>query len=213
MGPEQSSTVTDRQSEIVPARRGRPPFPRELVLEAADALFADADAPRTVSMDDVAAAAGVGKGTLFRAFGSRDGLLDALFAARLVELRAAVESDDGPLGPQTPALERILAILDELLTFKLENPHLMRAREVAGAGLLQSAHYVWMHQTLQGMVERTGSPAADHAGYTAHVLLGALRVDLLDELLATGDAPEEIRRAQAALARRMLDHAAVEGSD
>ena len=47
---------------------------------AADALFADTDAPHTVSVDDIAAAVGIGKETLFRAFGSRDNLLDNLFA-------------------------------------------------------------------------------------------------------------------------------------
>ena len=41
-------------------------------------------------MDAIAAAAGVGKATLFRAFGSRDGLLDALWAMKLSCLRKAV---------------------------------------------------------------------------------------------------------------------------
>jgi hypothetical protein len=39
------------------------------VLAAAEELFAAAAAPARLSMDDVATAAGVGKGTLFRAFG------------------------------------------------------------------------------------------------------------------------------------------------
>ncbi len=82
---------------------------------------------------------------------------------------------------------------------------IIRAREVAGTGLLRSAHYTWMHETLQGLIEQTGTAAADHAGYAAHVLLGALRVDLLDELLVSGRSPEEIRGAQGTLARRILD--------
>jgi len=43
------------------------------------------------------------------------------------------------------------------------------------------------------------------ASYSAHVLLGALRPDLIDGLLASGDSPQAIRSAQAALARRVLD--------
>jgi len=37
-------------------------------------------------------AAGVGKGTLFRAFGRRGGLLDALWATKIAVLRNEVES-------------------------------------------------------------------------------------------------------------------------
>jgi AcrR family transcriptional regulator len=95
-------------------------------------------------MDDVAAAAGVGKGTLFRAFGSRDGLLDAL----------------------------------------------------------------WLHGVLQDLIEQAEPEAAVaddwYASYTAHVLLGTLRIDLIDELLATGLTPQQIRSAQATMARRIL---------
>jgi AcrR family transcriptional regulator len=135
------------------------------VLAAADALFADADAPHAVSMDAIAAAAGVGKGTLFRAFGSRDGLLDALSAAKFTPLREAVEGGEPPLGLGTPSRERIVAFLDALLTFKLENRHLHRAREVASSGVL----------------------------------------------LATGRSPQAIRRAQAELARAVVDGLVGEG--
>ena len=176
------------------------------MLAAADALFADADAPHTVSMDAIAAAAGVGKGTLFRAFGSRDGLLDALWAAKLTSLREAVEGGEAPLGPGAPSRERVVAFLDALLTFKLENRHLIRAREVASAGLRQSEHYRWMQGLLQNLIENAAPGAtADDAGYAAHVLLAALHIDLVEELLATGRSPEAIRRAQAALARAVMN--------
>jgi AcrR family transcriptional regulator len=204
VSPENPSTNSDPQSETKPARRGRPPVPRSHVLAAADALFADTDASHTVSMDDIAAAAGVGKGTLFRAFGSRDNLLDALFATRLASLREAVESGNPPLGPATPPRERILGILDAALTFKLDNRRLIQAREVATSGLLQAEHYRWLHRTLRDLIEQAGAPAVD-AGFAAHVLLGALRPDLIDELLASGETPQTIRNAQAALARRILD--------
>jgi AcrR family transcriptional regulator len=158
-------------------------------------------------MDAIAAAAGVGKGTLFRAFGNRDGLLDALFAAKLTPLREAVEEGEAPLGPGAPSRDRIVAFLDALLTFKLENHHLIRAREVASAGLLQTEHYRWMQRLLQNLIEDAapGATVADDAGYAAHVLLAALHIDLVEELLATGRSPQAIRRAQAALARAVID--------
>jgi AcrR family transcriptional regulator len=177
------------------------------MLAAAAELFADADAPKAVSMDDIAAAAGVGKGTLFRAFGSRDGLLDALFAARLDPFRAGIESGQSPFGPGAEPLDRVLAILDELLSFKFDNPHLTTAREVAGSGLLQSPHYIWMRDTLRALIEQTGAATGESAGYVADILLGGLRADLLDDLLASGRSPDDIRRDVAALARRLLETA------
>ncbi|MGW8378274.1 TetR/AcrR family transcriptional regulator [Streptomyces sp. ODS28] len=191
-------------------------MPRTRVLEAADALFAEAGASDAVSMDAIAAAAGIGKGTLFRAFGSRDKLLDALFAMRMGALREAIETGPAPLGPDTPPRERILGIMDAALTFKLDNRPLIQAREVTAGGLLQADHYRWMHHTLRDLIERaaadtsptgtssTGAPEAD-PGYAAHILLGALRPDLIDELLASGETPETLRAAQADLARRLLD--------
>jgi AcrR family transcriptional regulator len=207
VGPKHRNTITDHESESGGRRPGRPSFPRELVLAAADGLFADTDAPKAVSMDDIAAAAGVGKGTLFRAFGSRDGLLDALFAARLAPLRSDIESTGSPLGSEAPPTQRILAILDELVSFKLDNRHLMAARELAGSRLLQSPHYIWMHDTLRALIEQIDSAAAESAGYDAHILLGGLRADLLDELLASGKSPDDIRRDLATLARRVLSTA------
>src|SRR3954454_3811127 len=49
---------------------------RRKVLAAAEELFA-ARGVAAISMDDVAAAAGVGKGTLYRRFGDKSGLASA----------------------------------------------------------------------------------------------------------------------------------------
>ncbi|MEC3977785.1 TetR/AcrR family transcriptional regulator [Amycolatopsis sp. H20-H5] len=146
------------------------------------------------------AAAGVGKGTLFRAFGSRDGFLDALCVAKLTPLREVVETGEAPLGPGAPSRERIVAFLDALLTIELENRHLIRAREVSFAGMRQSEHYRWMYGLLRNLIEDAapGATAGD-AGYAAHVLLAALRIDLIEELLATGLSLQAIRRSLAPL--------------
>ena len=199
MSPSQRNTISDRQSETVGARRGRPPASREAVLAAADALFANAATPQSVSMDAVAAAAGVGKGTLFRAFGDRDGLLDALAAAKFQPLRTAAESGPAPLGPGSPAPDRIVAFLDAVLTFKVENRNLMRAREVAATGSLRSERYRWMQSFLQGLIQDAApTRTASDAGYAAHALLAVLNIDLIDELLDAGRSVEDVRRAQAA---------------
>src|SRR6185437_10429680 len=63
---------------------------RQAILAAASTLFETAEDPLTVTMDDVAAAAGVGKGTLFRRFGDRTGLLRGVFDARIADLMTAI---------------------------------------------------------------------------------------------------------------------------
>lgn len=174
------------------------------MLAAADALFAKTATPQSVSMDAVAAAAGVGKGTLFRAFGDRDGLLDALAAAKFQPLRTTAESGPAPLGPGAPAPDRIVAFLDAVLTFKVENRNLMRAREAA-TGSLRSERYRWMHSFLQRLIlDAAPTFTASDAGYAAHALLATLNVDLIDELLDAGRSVDDIRRAQAAHARAVV---------
>lgn len=81
---------------------------RALLLDAARNLVAERGA-EGVTMDDVAGAAGVGKGTLFRRFGSRAGLMMVL----LDEDERASQHDflfgPPPLGPDAPPLERLVA--------------------------------------------------------------------------------------------------------
>jgi len=62
-----------------------------------------------VSMDDVAAAAGVGKGTLYRRFGDRWTLLRALIEEPERDFQDAVIRGEPPLGPGAPPEERLLA--------------------------------------------------------------------------------------------------------
>ena len=62
---------------------------RERILEVAAELFRDRGAD--ASLEEVAVRAGVGIGTVYRRFGDRDGLIDALFDARLEEVAALGE--------------------------------------------------------------------------------------------------------------------------
>ncbi|MFI0262324.1 TetR/AcrR family transcriptional regulator [Streptomyces sp. NPDC017056] len=177
---------------------------REAVLAAADDLFARSESPRSVSMEDVAAAAGVGKGTLFRRFGDRTGLIRALVEARIEPLRAAVESGPAPLGPATPPRERVPALLDAVLGFKLANRHLSLALEEAGSGSpYEAGHYLWWHATLRQTLERI--PGLGDSGFTAHALLAATRADLVEHLAGEeGMTGEQLRAHVAALAAKVL---------
>ncbi|MFI2477478.1 TetR/AcrR family transcriptional regulator [Nocardia xishanensis] len=79
---------------------------RAAILAVAGRLICD-DKLDNVSMDDIAAAAGVGKGTLFRRFDDREGLIRALFDDRTSRAWAAACDLVGDT--TVPAEERILA--------------------------------------------------------------------------------------------------------
>ncbi|MFD3685604.1 TetR/AcrR family transcriptional regulator [Nocardiopsis sp. NPDC058631] len=177
---------------------------REAVLAAADRLFAGSTAPGSVSMDDVATAAGVGKGTLFRRFGDRDGLVRALMEKRAAPLREAVTEGPPPLGPRTPARERVPALMAALLRFKLDNRHLALALESGGGNSpYRAGHYTWWHALLRDAVREI--PGAPDADFTAHALLAAVRADLV-EYLADGEGtpPERLEGRLAAFVAKVL---------
>ncbi|NSC20442.1 TetR/AcrR family transcriptional regulator [Streptomyces albus subsp. chlorinus] len=187
-----------------PRRRADAVRNREAVLDAAETLFSRSG-PAEVSMNSVAAAAGVGKGTVFRAFTDRTGLLQALAERRTAPLRAAVTGGPAPLGPGSPPRERIPALLDALAAAKLENLSLYRALEEAGAASpYQSASYAWWHTTLRDSLARlTGG---QDAGFLAHTLLAAVRADLVTHLRTVEELPEEeIRSRLAAHVRTVLE--------
>ncbi|MFF7253171.1 TetR/AcrR family transcriptional regulator [Streptomyces microflavus] len=170
---------------------------REAVLAAADRLFAEHESPGTVTMADIAAAAGVGKATLFRGFGDRTGLIRALHETRLAPIRQAAEEGPPPLGPTTPPHERVPALLDALLCFKLDNRHLSLALEGTGNGSPYAAdHYAHWHTTLRTALARI--PDLPTPDFTAHALLAATRADLVEHLAGAEGVPREQLRAQLA---------------
>jgi AcrR family transcriptional regulator len=91
-----------------PHERGDAARNRALLLDAARRLIA-ARGPDAVTMDEIAAAAGVGKGTLFRRFGSRAGLMIVLLDEDEQAEQQAFLFGPAPLGPSAPPVERLLA--------------------------------------------------------------------------------------------------------
>ncbi|MEV6806349.1 TetR/AcrR family transcriptional regulator [Streptomyces sp. NPDC051132] len=81
---------------------------RARLLEAAARLIAE-HGVAGVTMEAVAAAAKVGKGTVFRRFGDRTGLLMALLDHSERQLQADFLGGPPPLGPGSPPLERLRA--------------------------------------------------------------------------------------------------------
>lgn len=81
---------------------------RERVLGAAEELFAELGVG-AVTMDAVAARAGVGKGTLYRGFGDKGGLAVALLDARERELQERLLSGRKPFDRRAAPVDRLAA--------------------------------------------------------------------------------------------------------
>src|SRR6478735_3898933 len=99
-----------------PQERGDAARNRLLLLDAARRLIAERGA-EAVSMDDIAAAAGVGKGTVFRRFGSRAGLMMVLLDEDERTSQQAFLFGPPPLGPDAAPLVRLIAFGRERIRF------------------------------------------------------------------------------------------------
>ncbi|ABK68864.1 MULTISPECIES: TetR/AcrR family transcriptional regulator [Mycobacterium avium complex (MAC)] len=115
-GVEQRGQLRFCDPRVPAPERGDAARNRALLLDAARRLVAERGAD-AVTMDDVAAAAGVGKGTLFRRFGSRAGLMMVLLDEDERAIQQAFLFGPPPLGPDAPPLDRLVAFGRERLRF------------------------------------------------------------------------------------------------
>ncbi|MEV6976309.1 helix-turn-helix domain-containing protein [Kitasatospora sp. NPDC093806] len=179
---------------------------RAAVLEAAARLFAE-HGVEAVSMDQVAAAAGVGKGTLFRRFGDKAGLGAALLDARERTLQDAILRGPAPLGPDGPdggttPDERLAAFVTAYLDYLLEHLDLVRMSETAGRGSrYRIGAYRFWHRHV-ALLLAAGGRTAD-AEHDAHALLAVLAGEHVAALLPElGE--ERIRAGALRLAARLV---------
>jgi AcrR family transcriptional regulator len=104
----------------------------ERILDSALALAA-ASGLRHLTMDDVARRAGVGRMTVYRRFGSRDALIDAL-AVR--EARRCLQTIARALDPSAPIDERLADLFVATLHVIREHPMLERLARVEPEALV-----------------------------------------------------------------------------
>ncbi|WP_326820925.1 TetR/AcrR family transcriptional regulator [Streptosporangium sp. NBC_01756] len=182
---------------------------RRAILRATEDLLAR-HRPEQISMEQVAAAAGVGKGTVFHRFGSRMGLMVALMQERAYALEEAVASGPPPLGPGAPPEERLTAFLDAIVDVVGRNKGLLAAlghaataaprpewkehgehRGEGGDHVPDSrddhpVYRFWHGHTSALIAERR--PDLD-GELLAHILLGSLQSEPVLRLLERGEAP------------------------
>ena len=129
-----------------------------------------------VSMDAIAAAAGVGKGTLFRRFGDRAGLAQALLHEQTVALQEGIIRGPAPLGPGAPPRERLKAMARAQLELLEQHIDLMAAGDAGRPGArFRTGPYTFLRMHV-GTLVREADPEADWEILT-DVLLAPLATD------------------------------------
>jgi AcrR family transcriptional regulator len=147
---------------------------RERILSAARRLF-DERGAGCVSMDEIAEAAGVGKGTLFRRFGSRASLAAAVLSERERDFQEAIIRGEPPLGPGAPPCERLVAFGEALLDTLEAHSELLLAAEPGPARFTHPAYRV--HRLHVMLLLAEADPECDQE-MLAETLLAAFGAEL-----------------------------------
>ena len=168
---------------------------RARVLAAAERLFAERGACN-VSMDEVAAAAGVGKGTLYRRFGDRAGLAVAVLEDKERDLQQSVVRGAPPLGPGAPADKRLRAFLNALVDLLDAHTELHVLSETSAVGARYRSGLYAFYRLHTELMLREIVPRHD-AAVLADQLLAPLAVDLFVHL--RDERGIEVERVRAGL--------------
>jgi AcrR family transcriptional regulator len=141
-----------------------------LRILAAAAELVDECGIAHVSMDDVARAACVGTGTLYRRFGDRAGLALALLDEHTRDFQDELISGPPPVGPGAPAVERLCAFGGGYLELLDRHADLLAAAVPAGRDGSGPHQFYATHLMI---LLREAAPQLD-AAFTAEALLATL---------------------------------------
>jgi AcrR family transcriptional regulator len=183
-----------------PHERGDAARNRTLLLDAARGLIAERG-PDAVTTDDIAAAAGVGKGTLFRRFGSRAGLMIVLLDEDEKTEQQAMMFGPPPLGPGAPPLERLLAYGRDRLEF-VHTHHALLSDASRDPQMRFIAPVMFHHRHIRVLLEAAGTGGDLDA--QAFALLALLDADYVQfQMTERGQALEQLADAWESVARKL----------
>lgn len=131
---------TDRPAP--PRQRADAVRNRAQILAAAEQLFAEKD-PRTVTMDQIAKAANVGRATLYRRFPDTSSIAVALLDEHERRLQGQLIYGPPPLGPGAPAAERLSAFYLAMLDLLEHHLPLALGAETGRARFTTGAYGFW----------------------------------------------------------------------
>lgn len=173
---------------------------REAILAAAERLLR-ARGCDSITMDQLACEAGVGKGTLFRRFGDRAGLFHALLDGSERHLQEGFIRGPAPLGPGAPPAARVIAFGCALLSLTAERGELLLAAQPPERGLrYQSPVHAAYRAHIRSLLIELEHPGSE---YLADVLLAALEPDLVLHQLARGVTLSDLKASWEQLVRQV----------
>jgi AcrR family transcriptional regulator len=123
---------------------------RERILEVAKLAFTRSGA--NTSLDEVAKQAGVGAGTLYRHFPTRDALLEAVYYSEVAKLAAAERELSGRLPPAEALRAWMLLFVDYIATKQLIAPALNTL--LGGPSKLYEGSRAQITGAIRALVER-----------------------------------------------------------
>jgi AcrR family transcriptional regulator len=173
---------------------------RKRILDAAQQLFMESGV-EAVSMHQIAQAAGVGQGTLYRRYAHKGELCRDLLSESADRFIAGTEQQWAQDQRETPALERLTGLLARYLTLVETKLSLMAAIGDACWGgrrgeKFRTSGYRWMHRTIAGLLTEAmeqGELCPLDASFTADALLASLSPDVYQfQREERGLTPEQI---------------------
>jgi AcrR family transcriptional regulator len=123
---------------------------RARILEVAKGAFTRSGA--AASLDDIATQAGVGPGTLYRHFPTRDALLEAVYRSEVEKLAAAERKFAESMPPMEALRAWMLLFVEYIATKKIIAPALNAA--VGGHSKVIEASYAPIHEAIHALVKR-----------------------------------------------------------
>jgi len=164
---------------------------RERILEVAKEAFTRSGV--NASLDDIAKQSGVGPGTLYRHFPTRDELLEAVYRTEVEKLAAAARKFGETMPPVEALRAWLLLFVDYIATKRLIAPALNALAE--GPSRLFEASYAQVGEAIRALVKRA-------------IKSGEIRkdldpIDLLRALIGVANVANNPDRQQSA--RRLVD--------
>ena len=185
-----------------PAERSDAARNRERLLGAARELIAECGAD-ALTMDRLAERAGVGKGTVFRRFGSRAGLMMTLLSDSEAAFQARFMFGPPPLGPGAPGLERLIAFGAARIAYVMVHGDLVRAAESTAHGRYEVPAALLWQRHIEFLLREAGMDADPFL--MAMSLSATLDPDrLLHAVRVQGVAPERLTESWRELVTRVV---------
>jgi AcrR family transcriptional regulator len=179
-GPPGGDAESARRPERADAARNR-----RLLLAIAREMLA-AEGADKLTMDALADRAGLGKGTVFRRFGTRAGIFQALLDDDETDFQRQVLGGPPPLGPGAPPLDRLIAYGRARIDFLIGHRDIARASLDGRESVPASSRSPMSHEHIRFLI--------------GQLRLGGADLDVLaTQLTAALDGPPLLYLSPAAL--------------